>query len=110
MEELKDVANMPNWEPAAVAQKVAKALDKFSEKVTYSVFGGQGPQGRQNSSLPLLGTQAGVELMLANLANGCRETKEVVLLKRIEKVLIRIEQQPDVANCWDKRTLYKWLL
>ena len=97
MEELKAFANMPNWEPAPVAQKVAKALDKFAEKVTYSVFGGQGPQGMQNSSLPMLGTQAGVELMLASLADGYRETKEVVLLKRIEKVLIRIEQQPDVA-------------
>lgn len=97
MEELKEVANMPDWEPAPVAQKVAKVLDKFAEKVTYSVFGGQGPQGRQTSSLPLLGTQAGVELMLANLASGYRETKEVVLLKKIEKVLIRIEQQPDIA-------------
>ena len=95
MEELKLPENKPDWKLPMV--EVAKALNKFAEKVTYSVFGGQGGQSSQAGALPLLGTQAGAELMLANLESGYREPKEVVLLKRIEKVLIKIEQQPDLV-------------
>ena len=70
--------------------------DKFIEKITFkaasNAASGAAP-GKLSAADAT--TQAGVELMLKSIDDGYKETKEVTMLKKIEKVLQKIEKKAD---------------
>lgn len=72
------------------------AAEKFIEKITYSAAS-NAASGAAPGKLSAADatTQAGVELMLKSLDDGYKETKEVTMLKKIEKVLQKIEKKAD---------------
>ncbi|MGI9446214.1 MAG: hypothetical protein ACR2NI_00990 [Pirellulales bacterium] len=78
------------------AARVAGAAGKFIDKITYTVASnaasGSAP-GKLSAADAT--TQAGVELMLKSIDDGYKETKEVTMLKKIEKVLQKIEKKAD---------------
>lgn len=76
--------------------RAADAAGKFIEKITYSAAS-NAASGAAPGKLSAADatTQAGVELMLKSLDDGYKETKEVTMLKKIEKVLQKIEKKAD---------------
>jgi hypothetical protein len=74
----------------------AREAGKFIDKITYSAAS-NAASGAAPGKLSAADatTQAGVELMLKSLDDGYKETKEVTMLKKIEKVLQKIEKKAD---------------
>ena len=73
-----------------------QAAEKFIEKISFQVAS-NAASGAAPGKLSAADatTQAGVELMLKSLDDGYKETKEVTMLKKIEKVLQKIEKKAD---------------
>lgn len=69
--------------------------DKFMDKITFKALSNAASATPGKLSAAEATTQAGVELMLKSKDDGYKETREVTLLKKIEKVLQKIEKKPE---------------
>ena len=80
----------------ATFKPIVAALDKVTEKISYrAVSNAASGAAPGKLSAADATTQAGVELMLKSLDDGYKETKEVTMLKKIEKVLQKIEKKAE---------------
>ena len=96
IEKKAEMIRKQSLQGAKTWEKDEEALDKFIEKISYrAVSNAASGAAPGKLSAADATTQAGVELMLKSIDDGYKETKEVTMLKKIEKVLQKIEKKAD---------------